>query len=210
MSIYRQGRVNVTNGSEIIHGIGTRWLNYIKPGDTFECEGFMSTIAAVVDNHILQLSGPCMLQTAERMTYSIDRLPVVQQAETLQDIKSRALNEIDQLAGKKRMQYITSAPGQEATYLAKLEDARAYVAAGYPADSTPFVWVHAESTAVGVSAQEAADFIIYTANQWSLVGAAIERARQAAKRSIYVVTSEQGNAAVMALVQNFKTALDEI
>lgn len=207
MNPHRAGRANVTNGSAIVTGSGTRWLNYIKPGDVFMYESLMVTIASVDDHHQLTLSQPWAGDTEDLIKYQIDRLPVTI---GLDDAKAAAISEVDALAGKKRMQYITTSPGQDVTYLSKLEDARAYVAAGYPQDSTPFVWIHAEATATGSTAQQTADFIIVTAELWSAVGAQIEGARQGAKQAINAVTIEQGVEAVTDAVQSFKSALNAI
>jgi hypothetical protein len=204
MTTHRAGRANVTNGSAIVTGSGTRWLNYIKPGDVFMYDALMITIASVDDHHQLTLSQPWAGDTEDLIKYQIDRLPVTI---SLNDAKAAAISEVDALAGKKRMQYITTSPGQDVTYLAKLEDARAYVAAGYPQDSTPFVWIHAEATATGSTAQQTADFIIVTAGLWSAVGAQIEGARQGAKQAI---NAGQDVADVTAAVQAFNDALAAI
>ena len=96
IQIYRAGSVTVENGSVNVLGIGTRWLNYVKPGDTFECGGFMSTIAAVIDNNLLQLVGVYALPSAEKQKYSIDVLPIVP---TLSDQKAEAKSRINDAAG---------------------------------------------------------------------------------------------------------------
>lgn len=111
---------------------------------------------------------------------------------------------IDVLAGQTRLKYITTSPGQEATYTAKLADAKAYIAANYPADATSFVWINTEATATGATPQQVADLIVYTAGLWAQVGAQIEGARQAAKQAI----NNAGNAAdIYTAEQAFKSAM---
>lgn len=112
---------------------------------------------------------------------------------------------IDSLAGMTRLKYITVAPGQEMTYIAKLADAKAYIAAGYPVDATPYPWIALEATATGATNQQVADLIIYTAGLWSTVGATIEGKRQAVKQAITAAltvtdihTAEQGFIDAMA------------
>ncbi len=126
---------------------------------------------------------------------------------SLQQIKLDAAMRIDRLAGEKRQSYITVAPGQEATYTAKLNDAKAYIAAGYPADATPYVWINAESVATGDTPQIVADLIVSTAAQWSVIGAQIEGARQSAKRMIAEAISVLQ---IRAAELKFKSDIDAI
>lgn len=107
----------------------------------------------------------------------------------LDELKLAAAIRIDNIAGETRLKYITEVPGQNATYTAKLEDAKLFVAAGYPADATPYVWVNMEATKTGLSATVVADRIIYTANLWATVGAQIEGERIAAKSVISSATT---------------------
>ncbi len=119
-------------------------------------------------------------------------------------LKSEISARVDKLAGETRLKYITTSPGQEATYTAKLQDAKAYIADGYPTDSTPFVWIHAEAAATGTTAQQVADLIVYTAGLWSQVGAQIEGARQEAKIKGRDATTA---AELYAAEQAFKAAM---
>lgn len=123
----------------------------------------------------------------------------------LEQLQAEALARVDTLAGAVRKRYITSAPGQEATYTAKLADAKAYKAAGNPADAAPFVWIKSEAEATGATPAATADMIIATAEQWTAIGSAIEAARQAAKQTI----KNAGNAGqIRTAEQNFKTAIE--
>jgi hypothetical protein len=102
----------------------------------------------------------------------------------LATLKSEAADRIDALSGKTRLKYVTVSPGQEMTYTAKLADAKAYIAAGYPVDATPYPWIATEATMTGATPTQVADLIVYTANLWATVGATIEGTRQEAKRGI--------------------------
>lgn len=98
---------------------------------------------------------------------------------------------IDAQAGTTRTKYITSAPGQDATYQSKATDAAAYKAAGYPSASIAnYPWVQAESKAINGATptaaqyQAAADGIIATQAQWAVIGSSIEQQRRAGKIAV--------------------------
>ncbi|WP_341327861.1 hypothetical protein [Methylotuvimicrobium sp. KM2] len=120
--------------------------------------------------------------------------------------RSEAERNIDRIAGQARLNYFTEAPGQQATYLSKLDDAKAYIAAGYPEDASPYKWVKAEVDATGATAAEVADLIVTTAAQWEEVGAAIEGARQAAKRVLKLAEDIES---INAAEESFKGAIQE-
>lgn len=115
----------------------------------------------------------------------------------LADIKADALVAIDAAAGRARARYITIAPGQEATYLLKSQQATAYQAAGYTG-TVPGL-VQAEVTATGATAQQATDAMLAQEAAWATLAAAIESARRSGK-----VTA--GNAADGAAVATILAA----
>lgn len=89
-----------------------------------------------------------------------------------------AAEQIDAAAGRARARYLTTVPGQEATYTAKYAQAQAYIAAGYPADTAPYAWIAQESLRTGLTHTQAADRIKATGDIWAnLVGPAIEGLR---------------------------------
>jgi hypothetical protein len=103
---------------------------------------------------------------------------------TLSDYKSQAQDAIDQAAGLARARYITVAPGQEATYQAKAAEADAYVAAGSPADTTPYPILAAEAQARGISVSDMADLVRTTRDQWTQLAATIESMRIGGKLAV--------------------------
>ena len=121
-------------------------------------------------------------------------------APPLAEVRAGALRAVDQAAGAARARYITTAPGQEAVYMLKLEQARAYQAAGY-AGAVPEL-IQAEADALGVTAQEAADLILATAAAWTAKAAQIERIRRGRKAEIEaaadVAAIEAARAAALA------------
>ncbi|RMD67294.1 hypothetical protein D6833_00385, partial [Candidatus Parcubacteria bacterium] len=113
---------------------------------------------------------------------TFDPLPPAQQA---------AEQRVDAAAGEARARYITVAPGQEAVYNLKLQQAKDYQAAGNPADATPWPLINQEATARGVSPSQVATEIITTANQWIQIAAQIEAIRMKAKADIKAATTWQ-------------------
>ena len=109
-------------------------------------------------------------------TFSIPKQPTA-------TVKSSAKSSIDAAAGQARARYITTVPGQEATYMLKERQARDYAAAGYPAASVPSL-VQAEADAFGITPQQAADEIIAQADAWITLAAKIEYARRSGKAEV--------------------------
>ncbi len=112
----------------------------------------------------------------------------------LNRVKARAAGVIDRTAGETALRYITSRPGQEATYLYKAQQARAHRAAAYPADLAPYPLIAAELTALQVAnqtatAQMASDSILETEALWLAKAAQIETARRVGKEKVRVATT---------------------
>jgi TRAP-type C4-dicarboxylate transport system substrate-binding protein len=77
---------------------------------------------------------------------------------------------IDEAAGKARLRYITSVPGQEAVYLEKMNQAKAYVAEIIePTDMTGYEYIEAEATATGMTRQAVAERINAVSVLWNTV-----------------------------------------
>jgi hypothetical protein len=125
----------------------------------------------------------------------------------LEQLQNEAQARIDALAGQARLKYISTSPGQDATYTAKLKDAEAYVAAGYPTDASAYKWIMTEATHTQMTPVQVANRIIAAANLWITVGAEIEGARQAAKVAIKVATTV---ADIRAAEQLFNTVVRDL
>jgi hypothetical protein len=124
----------------------------------------------------------------------------------LSEAKEAAKNIIDAAAGQARTRYITTTPGQVATYLEKLSDAEKYVAANYPlvggvVDAAEYAWLSQEVVALTDSAIDfggiapgkyAADAVIAQNAIWRVVGASIEGERTKRKRLIDNATDYAG------------------
>ncbi len=126
--------------------------------------------------------------------------PAVMWMIDLARLRARAAVAIDRVAGEAALRYITSRPGQEATYLRKAEQAKAHKVAGYPSDLAPYPMIAIELDAARVTnqtatAQAATDYILATEAIWNIKAADIERARRVGKEKVRAATTE---AAVIA------------
>lgn len=105
------------------------------------------------------------------------------------EYKRAARVKIDGAAALARMRYITSLPGQDVTYLAKYQDAKAYIAAGPLAQLGDYPWIQAEAQATGQSAPATATRIKTAGDLWHNVkGPAIEAIRVARKDAVSAAT----------------------
>lgn len=133
---------------------------------------------------------------AERLT---------QPEKTGAELMADSMREIDAKAGSVRTRFVTSTAGQEATYLIKERQAREYAAGGYSGDVPAMV--AAKAAASGLSAQQAADLIITTADAWILLAAAIEQVREGGKAAVAAAGNDP---AVVAARDAALAALDAI
>lgn len=105
---------------------------------------------------------------------------------SLADYKTMAKGLIDVTAGKARQRYITAAPGQDAVYLMKYDEAKAYKDAGYPTIGGPDEYPHltAEATSTSQTEQQVADLVIATRDAWVTLSASIEGERIGGKQDV--------------------------
>lgn len=104
--------------------------------------------------------------------------------------KREARRQIDAAAGRARARYITVSPGQDATYIAKYDQAQRYLAAGPAVILSDYPWVEVEAQATGVSGTEAATRIKALGDAWAnVIGPAIEGRRIAGKDGIMPLTT---------------------
>ena len=99
------------------------------------------------------------------------------------------LAHIDVKAGAVRSLYITVAPGQEATYIMKGQQAREYAAVSFGGAPPPLI--AAEASAMGITAQAAAMNIMAMESQWSTLAGQIEYVRRSAKLAVEAAPSEE-------------------
>lgn len=96
--------------------------------------------------------------------------------------KQEMLAHIDAKAGAVRACYITIAPGQEATYLLKSQQAKAFALAGF-AGPVPGL-IQAEITATGLTAQAVTTQIMAEESAWAYLAGQIESIRRSSKQAI--------------------------
>lgn len=104
----------------------------------------------------------------------------------LADLQEDLMNAIDRAAGAQRAKYITVAPGQDATYIVKAQQALEFLAD--PTSTVP-LYINAESQATGMSPVDAATLINHMAEIWGTLGPAIEQARRAGNIAVQSATT---------------------
>lgn len=131
-------------------------------------------------------------------------------ARRLAETKDQEIRRINEKVGLARLRFITAAPGQEMIYLAKEQEALAYLAACLPDPHTYPLWTNPEpdlakfpliAAEVGVTAKSAwelAQVWANTAQMWRAVAAQLEGARMRAIASIEACISEDEVAATVA------------
>lgn len=94
-----------------------------------------------------------------------------------------ALARVDDAAGRTRLKYITSVPGQAETYQRKEQQAREWAAAGFTGDAPSFI--AAEAQALNLDPINVATEVIQLADYWANVkGPEIEATRRKWKVAI--------------------------
>lgn len=99
------------------------------------------------------------------------------------------LGHIDKKAGAVRSCYITVAPGQEATYMLKAQQARDFTAAGFTG-AVPSL-VAAEASAVGDTTQAACTRILTEEAQWVYLAGLVEGYRRGGKVAVAAAASDE-------------------
>jgi hypothetical protein len=107
-------------------------------------------------------------------------------------LRVHAHRAIDAAAGDARLKYITDVAGQQAVYLVKLEQARAYIAAhALDAQAPVPPYIAAEAAAVGMTALDVAQEVVELATSWNdIAGPAIEGARLGGKAAVQAADDE--------------------
>lgn len=100
-----------------------------------------------------------------------------------------AKEEIDRRAGELRARFITDVPGQQAVYMMKLAEARAYLVD----QNAAAPHIAAEAQALGQTAAQVAAAVVATADTWNTVlSPAIEAARLGGKAAVDVAVDQAG------------------
>lgn len=128
------------------------------------------------------------------------------EAQRLADVKLHCLERIDAAAGRARARYITISPGQEATYLRKVQQAESWQAAGFVGSAPSFV--QAEIDATGQTGQQAVAAILAQQAAWDVKGGQIESARRTAKVAVVAWVGSVPD--LIAATDGFCTTLDSL
>jgi hypothetical protein len=146
--------------------------------------GMMPTTLSISSN------GPeAVIPTGDYTVHTVARHP------TLAASIDAACAEIDAQAGRLRATYITAVAGQAETYQAKHAEASAWAAATAEQRAAgDWPWLTADSTALAITLDAAAENILDTAAAWTNAGTAIETARLGAKRAIRAATTQRAAA----------------
>lgn len=129
------------------------------------------------------------------------------------DYQNTAKTKIDLIAGNIRTRFLTSVPGQEITYLSKANEFRNYVSLGSPEDLSSYPWIKAEVEAHGINpdnpnwseVQSIVSAVLTVADNWTIVGTAIEKIRIKSKRAVSNVTCANSSQ-----LNNAKLQIDSI
>ena len=125
----------------------------------------------------------------------------------VEEARKWAEEQIDTSVGKARSRYITTVPGQEATYSAKYAEAKQYLLDPEP-DLEQYPWIKREAQAGGVLPQICAEIIKRRVDVWNFeAGPEIEAVRLAGKRGLTTQASIQQ---VVNFVRAIQVALDKI
>ena len=117
----------------------------------------------------------------------------------------KMIEHIDAKAGAVRACYITVAPGQEATYILKGQQARSFVEAGCLGNAP--VLIQSEMLATGESAEAAANRICYEEQLWIALAGMVETARRSGKVSLLSATTDEEREAIYDATINALTAM---
>lgn len=123
---------------------------------------------------------------------------------TLEEEKAIALEYIDNLAGSTRLRFITEVPGQQAVYITKLEECKAYLADNSIVGS----YLQAEASVTGQSLLDTASYIVSVSTYWNtIIGPSIESTRRKSKIDIGTAVSI---AEVVSIKEMAKAILDAL
>ncbi len=175
----------ISNDSEAVHGVDAsgNYLGLVPKGSEF-----------------LHVSGP---PSKPEHTWDFNKSSWVHIL-SLEQEKAIALNYLDNIAGSTRLRFITEVPGQQAVYITKLEECKAYLAD----NNIVGPYLQAEASATGQSLHDTASYVIAVSNYWnSVIGPTIEATRRKAKIDVAAATTI---AEVLSIKETAKASLDSL
>lgn len=120
-------------------------------------------------------------------------------AAELVSARQTAIREIAAIRGAARLAYITDLPGQDMLYIAKMEEARAFIAEAEP-DPADYPLIASEVGVTAPTAEEVAQVFLNLNALWRLAAGAIDAACFGAEAAVYAATTAtEIDAALIAL-----------
>lgn len=122
-------------------------------------------------------------------------------ATQLAEAKAAAMAQITAIRGQARLAYITDIPGQDAIYIAKLEEARAWLAAADPA-LADYPLIASEVGVTAPTAYEVAQIFLNLNALWVQVAAAIDGGCFATEAAVQAATTPEEVAVAVAALND--------
>lgn len=126
----------------------------------------------------------------------------VTEAFDLDDLRADMANRANQDAGAFRRRFITDIPGQQATYLAKEVEAKAWAPG---ADDAGFPYLATEAAETGRTIAEIVALVLATATVWRALDAKIEGKRRGA--AVAIAAAETADEIIAAAAVNWDALL---
>ena len=185
---------------------GSSFLNAVNGGGAFGTvvliqEGATVTVnqTALIDNEFVSIPPrPAPWATWSGSEWIDPRTPE-DHARELATARQTAIREITAIRGAARLAYITDLPGQDMLYMAKMEEARAFIAEAEP-DPADYPLIASEVGVTAPTAEEVAQVFLNLNALWRLAAGAIDAACFGAEAAVYAATTAtEIDAALIAL-----------
>ena len=119
--------------------------------------------------------------------------------------KRFALRKVEEIAEKKRLEYVTGGSAQSMVYEQKYREAKSFLTEGGDLSEYPFIAM--EAPLRNMTPTAFATFIIDRRNQWAQIGAAIEQLRFQAKAAIKATDDE---AEIASIIETYTADIEAI
>ena len=188
----------VNSGCEYVIGEGASHTHYVVDGE-------IVPYTKEETDRLISATG-CGLNWSVALKQWVDTRPPSLKSTMLASAIYDALLSVDDSAGRARLRYITSVPGQAETYAKKEQQARSWAAESFAGAAPSFI--AAEAQALNVSAQSVALEVIGLADYWSNIkGPQIEATRRKWKVAIEAASDPS---LIQGLVDAARAELDAL
>jgi len=130
--------------------------------------------------------------------------PVQTRQPDIEEIRKQFKDQVSVDAGKLRAAIMTNVPGQEITYLMKLDDARRYLAVQAVSgsiDPSQYPWIYYEALHTSQSMDSVVQLVTYLFQAWTMMGSQIEGIRRGAIEELNTAATIDELRAIMASIQ---------